>query len=405
MKPCQILAVFLLISCILFLISPSSAFAEEELCFIHSDHLGSTALVSNEAGELVSQQNYYPYGSTRNSQGFLPGEREYTSQVSDQAQTGLYYYNARYYDPVTGLFTQADKRQGLNRYQYVHGNPLRFVDPTGSQAEVVPRVLESNLVEPPISQVQAVEVDRADLVTYHPLLSIIPIYPVNVLAYLYPQGGGPSIQMANKEVFQCQSEGSNCFRYQKSLNPDYYERFCYDDQSIYHFEDTTWATNSGNVTCQDGSPACLNFRSGGEPGLGWVGTEMYVGEEYSASGAVIGQRKSGGQCFNTCQTPYSGQVTHGVTLEYQGPISFPGENVCDDGIVLQNTEGPGYGEIFYYCRGFGWVGFSRGEDDLNYPITDLGGSLTDQDPLQVEKPYREGDPLPPPYDEWKFKPI
>ncbi|MFC1727442.1 RHS repeat domain-containing protein [Patescibacteria group bacterium] len=137
MKPCQILAIFLLITIFYLLFTSSSAFAEEGLYFIHSDHLGSTALVSNEAGNLVSQQNYYPYGSTRNSQGFMPGEREYTSQVSDQAQTGLYYYNARYYDPVTGLFTQADDLDdNLNRYQYVNSNPILFDDPTGFQPEI-----------------------------------------------------------------------------------------------------------------------------------------------------------------------------------------------------------------------------------------------------------------------------
>ncbi|MGC8787728.1 MAG: N-acetylmuramoyl-L-alanine amidase, partial [Anaerolineae bacterium] len=50
----------------------------------------------------------------------------------------LYFYNARWYDPALGRFAQPDTivpgpgdPQSLNRYAYVHNNPLRFSDPTG----------------------------------------------------------------------------------------------------------------------------------------------------------------------------------------------------------------------------------------------------------------------------------
>jgi len=66
------------------------AFASETLTFVHQDHLSSTTLVTNEQGEVVSRQSYYPYGTTRNTQGTLPTERAYTSQVSDTDTTGLF---------------------------------------------------------------------------------------------------------------------------------------------------------------------------------------------------------------------------------------------------------------------------------------------------------------------------
>jgi len=52
--------------------------------------------------------------------------------------TGLYYYNARYYDPTIGRFISADTivpnpthAQALNRYSYCLNNPLRYIDPSG----------------------------------------------------------------------------------------------------------------------------------------------------------------------------------------------------------------------------------------------------------------------------------
>ena len=49
---------------------------------------------------------------------------------------GLMFYNARWYDPLTGRFAQADTVmpggvQGLDRYAYTFNNPLRYVDPSG----------------------------------------------------------------------------------------------------------------------------------------------------------------------------------------------------------------------------------------------------------------------------------
>jgi RHS repeat-associated protein len=45
----------------------------------------------------------------------------------------LYYYHARYYDPDLGRFLQGDTvLDGINQYAYVHNNPVRYTDPTGT---------------------------------------------------------------------------------------------------------------------------------------------------------------------------------------------------------------------------------------------------------------------------------
>ena len=54
---------------------------------------------------------------------------------------GLYFYNARYYDPALGRFASADtivpqpeNPQNLNRYSYCGSNPLKYVDSSGHNA-------------------------------------------------------------------------------------------------------------------------------------------------------------------------------------------------------------------------------------------------------------------------------
>ncbi len=71
----------------------------------------------------------------------MPTARRYTGQRLDAA-TGLYFYNARYYDPGLARFTQPDTivpdpgdPQSLNRYSYAGNNPLRYTDPSGFFSE------------------------------------------------------------------------------------------------------------------------------------------------------------------------------------------------------------------------------------------------------------------------------
>ncbi len=96
-----------------------------------ADHLGSSNITRNTAG-TTSQQRYTPHGTRRGGGGnTLPVDRTYTGQTDDPG-TGLIDYNARNYDPTLGRFTQPDTiLDGLNRYTYVHNNPLNHTDPSG----------------------------------------------------------------------------------------------------------------------------------------------------------------------------------------------------------------------------------------------------------------------------------
>ncbi len=102
-----------------------------------SDHLGSTSTTANADGTLHSGIQYTAFGEIRLTQGNTPTQYRYTGQLA-QAELGLDYYIARFYDPLTGHFTQADtlipepgKASAFDRYAYVLNNPVRYSDPSG----------------------------------------------------------------------------------------------------------------------------------------------------------------------------------------------------------------------------------------------------------------------------------
>ncbi len=80
------------------------------LSYIHQDHLTSTALMTDISGTLIGPNiKYLPFGETRNTPQEIEDystDKLFTGQRLDS--TGLYYYGARYYDPLIGRFISAD---------------------------------------------------------------------------------------------------------------------------------------------------------------------------------------------------------------------------------------------------------------------------------------------------------
>ncbi|MFH0860886.1 MAG: RHS repeat-associated core domain-containing protein [Candidatus Altiarchaeota archaeon] len=101
------------------------------------DHLGSTSVITDAAGQEIARQSYTPFGETIDN---AINKYLYTDQEYD-IESGLYYYGARYYNPTIKRFTQPDTiiqdpydPQTLNRYSYVRNNPLKYTDPSGNCA-------------------------------------------------------------------------------------------------------------------------------------------------------------------------------------------------------------------------------------------------------------------------------
>ncbi|MGB3941014.1 MAG: SpvB/TcaC N-terminal domain-containing protein [Candidatus Manganitrophaceae bacterium] len=97
------------------------------------DHLGSSHVVIGSDGAWLNREEYTPYGET--SFGSFARKRyRFTGKERDE-ESGLNYHSARYYAPWIARWVSADPigiNGGINQYSYVSGNPLRLVDPDGT---------------------------------------------------------------------------------------------------------------------------------------------------------------------------------------------------------------------------------------------------------------------------------
>jgi len=103
-----------------------------------TDALNSTIALTDPTGAVKEQYSYDPYGNVTQSDtttGFT-NPYQYTGREADAS--GLYYYRARYYSPMTGGFVSEDPigfRGGQESfYAYARGNPLNYADPVGLAA-------------------------------------------------------------------------------------------------------------------------------------------------------------------------------------------------------------------------------------------------------------------------------
>ncbi len=105
--------------------------------FLLGDHLGSMSITATSSGVLDSEIRYYPWGAERWSSGVSFTNYRFTGQRYETG-IGLYFYNARFYDPAAGRFISADtivpgagNPQAFDRYAYTLNNPIRYIDPSG----------------------------------------------------------------------------------------------------------------------------------------------------------------------------------------------------------------------------------------------------------------------------------
>ena len=98
--------------------------------FVH-DQVGSTVLLLGASGAQAGSYSYTPYGLATHT-GTATTPLQYTGQYAD-AESGLVYMRARYYDPATAQFLTVDPLVNVTHtpYSYVDDSPLDGADPSG----------------------------------------------------------------------------------------------------------------------------------------------------------------------------------------------------------------------------------------------------------------------------------
>jgi RHS repeat-associated protein len=138
-------------------------------CYIATDHLGSTRMVTDQNANVVGRHDYLPFGEEiaantggRNSnfgtQDFV--NQKFTAKERD-SETQLDFFQARYFSAAQGRFLGPDPGnagasltdpQSWNGYAYVRNSPLTLVDPSGTCAVSFAGITQGYEEESPFDQ-------------------------------------------------------------------------------------------------------------------------------------------------------------------------------------------------------------------------------------------------------------
>ena len=124
-----------------------------DIFYYHTNHLGSTAFVTDNNATITQGFLYAPFGeiTTEYNANFgnnvLP-KYSFNAKELDE-ETGMYYYEARYYKPP--VFTSRDamfeKYFWMSPYAYCANNPVKYVDPTGKKLKLFDNSFKQQIKE------------------------------------------------------------------------------------------------------------------------------------------------------------------------------------------------------------------------------------------------------------------
>ncbi|WP_246593436.1 RHS repeat protein [Photorhabdus akhurstii] len=117
-----------------------------QLRYSYDNLIGSSQLELDSEGQIISEEEYYPYGGTALWAARNKTEASYKTirySGKEQDATGLYYYGYRYYQPWIGRWLSSDPAgtiDGLNLYRMVRNNPVTLLDPDGLMPTIAERI-------------------------------------------------------------------------------------------------------------------------------------------------------------------------------------------------------------------------------------------------------------------------
>jgi RHS repeat-associated protein len=105
--------------------------------YYYTDPQGTVLAKADAAGNIIETSDYRPYGAR--ALGTSSNGTGYTGHIND-ADSGLIYMQARYYDPEVGRFLSIDPHPASdgeiffnNRYVYANNSPVRYSDTFGDK--------------------------------------------------------------------------------------------------------------------------------------------------------------------------------------------------------------------------------------------------------------------------------
>ena len=190
-----------------------------------TDHQGTVRDVIDDTGAVQNHLQYTSFGAIASESDDTVDYRfTYTGREHD-AETGLYYYRARYYDAANGVFISTDpiafEAGDANLYRYVSNSPMMGTDPTGEAGETT-KVLSGEVTNKTGTEGWKILSEKSTLIP-----GVKPIYGYYwSLSVSGPQGGysecGPS---NNKWAITFHLRVKVAFR----------ERATYNERDIYSY--------------------------------------------------------------------------------------------------------------------------------------------------------------------------
>lgn len=100
--------------------------------YYHYNAHGDVVQLTNSSGTVTKDYTYDAFGVEKSASSTDTNPFRYCGEQFD-SETGNYYLRSRFYSPGVGRFTQEDPvMDGLNWYTYCAGNPITYVDPSGT---------------------------------------------------------------------------------------------------------------------------------------------------------------------------------------------------------------------------------------------------------------------------------
>ncbi|MEJ7870613.1 MAG: RHS repeat-associated core domain-containing protein, partial [Rubrobacteraceae bacterium] len=179
-----------------------------------SNHLGSASLELNDQAQIISYEEYYPYGSTSYQAGRNVSEvslkrYRYTGMERDE-ESGLEYHSARYYMPWLGRWVSPDPSglvDGPNLFLYVNAKPIIASDPSGREENQLWLMEQKGTQINPI----ATRVSRGITSLQRAALRVLDVWfgPGKGAHWAHPPSKPFVIQRANTKVPLTASPGSD----------------------------------------------------------------------------------------------------------------------------------------------------------------------------------------------------